>query len=145
MLRQSAAAFAAAFLLAGLAAPQALASDAVGLWRMQNGKVTVKIVDCGDTICGSIAALKNPISKIDGKPKVDRANPDPAKRARPLIGLTVLSGMKPAGDGKWKGTIYNPDDGNSYSATVTLGSGTITVQGCVAGILCKSNTFVKAN
>jgi uncharacterized protein (DUF2147 family) len=117
-----------------------------GTWSMSNGKVTVKVSSCnGDGLCARIVGLKEPISKIDGKPKVDRENPDPSKRTRPLIGLSILIGMKATGDGTWKGAIYNPDDGNTYSATVRQNGDTMKVQGCVAAILCKTNTFVKVN
>ncbi|MFT3987689.1 DUF2147 domain-containing protein [Aestuariivirga sp.] len=145
MIRMSITAIAMSVVVAGSALSPALASDAAGLWRMQNGKVTVRVTDCGGTICGSIAGLKEPISKIDGKPKVDRENPDPSKRARPLMGLPVLGGMKPTGDGQWKGTIYNPDDGNTYNATVTMDGNVMKVKGCVAGFLCKTNVFAKIN
>ena len=126
-------------------AGSAVAEEAAGLWSMANGKVTVKVRSCGGTICGTIAGLKEPISKIDGKPKVDRENPDPSLRKRPLIGLPILIGMKPAGEATWKGAIYNPDDGNTYSATVTLDGSRMKVKGCVAGILCKTNSFVRLN
>ena len=114
-----------------------------GTWSM--GKVTVKVTECGPGICANIVALKEPISKIDGKPKVDRENPVAAKRSRPLIGLAVMNGMKPAGEGKWKGTIYNPDDGKTYAATVRLSGDSMKVQGCVAGIFCKTNNFTRIN
>ncbi len=131
-------------MVMSLAGP-AVAEEAAGLWSMANGKVMVKVRPCGGTICGTIAGLKEPISKIDGKPKVDRENPDPALRQRPLIGLTILIGMKPAGEDTWKGAIYNPDDGNTYSATLTLDGSKMKVKGCVAGILCKTNNFVRLN
>ena len=131
-------------MVMSLAGP-AVAEEAAGLWSMANGKVMVKVRPCGGTICGTIAGLKEPISKIDGKPKVDRENPDPALRQRPLIGLTILIGMKPAGEDTWKGAIYNPDDGNTYSATLTLDGARMKVKGCVAGILCKTNNFVRLN
>ena len=114
-----------------------------GTWSM--GKVTVKVTDCGGGLCGTIVGLKEPISKIDGKPKVDRENPDEAKRTRPLIGLPILIDMKPAGDAKWQGAIYNPDDGRTYSATVKLNGDTMKVQGCVASVFCKTNNFVRIN
>ena len=123
----------------------AKASDVSGIWAMSNGKVTVKVSDCGGNLCARIVGLKEPISKIDGKPKVDRENPDAAKRKRPLIGLSILIGMKPNGDGQWKGAIYNPDDGKTYRATVVHNGKTMKVKGCVAGIFCKTNTFVKSN
>jgi uncharacterized protein (DUF2147 family) len=119
----------------------AVADTPYGVWTM--GKVTVKLRACGANLCATIVGLKEPISKIDGKPKVDRENPDAAKRKRPLIGLSILLGMKPAGENKWKGAIYNPDDGKTYSASVTVNGDKMKVTGCVAGILCKVNNFVR--
>jgi uncharacterized protein (DUF2147 family) len=130
-------------LSALLISPAAHAQEANGTWSM--GKVTVKVAECGSNLCAKIVALAEPISKIDGKPKVDRENPDAAKRTRPLIGLTVMSGMKSAGDGTWKGRIYNPDDGKTYNATMRLSGDTMKVQGCVLGVLCKTNTFARLN
>jgi len=138
------AALALTLLTVSLAAP-ALADAPSGVWSMSNGKVTVKVDDCGGKLCAQIIGLKEPISKIDGKPKVDRENPDPAKRKRPLIGLSILIDMKPAGENLWQGAIYNPDDGKTYSATVVNEGDKMKVKGCVAGIFCKTNTFVRAN
>ena len=135
----------AAFLAAMFAAAPLAQATPDGVWAMTNGKVRVKISDCGDNLCARIVGLAQPISKIDGKPKVDRENPDAAKRQRPLIGLSILIGMKPAGDGLWKGAIYNPDDGKVYSGTVSHSGDTIKVKGCVAGVFCRTNTFVKVN
>lgn len=126
-------------------ATTALAADVQGVWSMTNGKVTVKVAPCGGALCATIVGLKEPISKIDGKPKVDRENPDPKLRTRPLMGLPLLIGMKPSGDGQWKGAIYNPDDGKTYSATLKLDGNTMKVQGCVLSVLCKTNNFVRAN
>ena len=85
------------------ATPALAAQTPIGIWSM--GKVTVKVVNCGGGLCANIVALKEPISKIDGKPKVDRENPNPAMRNRPLIGLAVISGMKPAGEAAWQGAL----------------------------------------
>ena len=124
-----------------LATPALAGPD--GTWAMSDGKVTVKVDQCGGNLCAHIIALKEPISKIDGKPKVDRENPDPDKRQRPLIGLSILIGMKPAGQDLWQGAIYNPDDGKTYSATVKSSGKTMKVKGCVAAVFCKTNTFVR--
>ena len=128
-----------------IAATSSFAAEPAGIWSMSNGKVTVKVSACGNNLCARIVALKEPISKIDGKPKVDRENPDPALRDRPLIGLAILIGMKSKGGGLWKGAIYNPDDGKTYSATVTHAGDSMKVKGCVAGIFCKTNTFARAD
>ena len=145
MLKMMRLGFLAAVLVVAVPLGQALAKagEPYGTWSM--GKVTIKVTDCGGGLCGTIVGLKEPISKIDGKPKVDRENPDTDRRQRPLIGLSILIGMKPAGDGKWQGAIYNPDDGKTYSATVRHDGGTMKVKGCVASVFCKTNTFVKAD
>src|SRR6476660_2272707 len=88
----------------------ALADDPSGVWRLDSGKVTVKVEQCGAELCANIVGLKEPTYK-DGTPKIDRHNVDPALRKRPLMGLNVLSDMKPSGENSWKGAIYNADDG----------------------------------
>ena len=135
----------ASILLCAASGGSALAANPEGVWSMTNGKVTVSVDECGGNLCATIVGLKEPISKIDGKPKVDRENPDPAKRQRPLIGLSILIGMKPAGDNLWKGAIYNPADGRTYSATVSQNGDQMKVKGCVAGVFCKSMKFIRVD
>lgn len=135
-------AMAVALGVAALAGP-ALADEAAGVWRLDNGKVTVRVSPCGGNLCGTVVALKKPFDK-KGNPRLDKENPNASLRSRPVIGLTILSNMKPAGSNSWKGTIYNPDDGNTYASNMRLqGSGVMKVKGCVAGVFCKTMKFVK--
>jgi uncharacterized protein (DUF2147 family) len=131
----------------GLAAGtgSALADGATGTWRMSNGKVTVRVAPCGGGLCGRVVALKK--SHDDkGRPRLDKENPNPSLRQRPVIGLTILSNMRSDGQGTWSGTIYNPDDGNTYSSSMQLvGPSTMKVNGCVAGVLCKTMKFVRVD
>jgi uncharacterized protein (DUF2147 family) len=122
----------------------AFAADPSGTWRLDNGKITVKVRQCGGEVCANIVGLKEPTYK-DGKAKIDKYNKNPALRNRPLMGLAVLSNMKPTGDGTWAGNIYNADDGRTYNATMTMSGNTMKLKGCVAGIFCKTNTFKKVN
>lgn len=120
-------------------------SDATGLWRLADGKVTVRVANCGSAMCGTVVGLKKPRDD-KGRPRLDKENPDPALRARPVIGLTILRNMNAAGDGYWTGTIYNPDDGRTYRSRMKLqGADTMTVNGCVAAVFCRSMTFVRVD
>jgi uncharacterized protein (DUF2147 family) len=105
------------------------------------------VSDCGgNKLCGKVVWLNEPIDRDTGKPKTDKRNSDPAKRTRPLLGVPVVNGMAPNGDNKWSGKIYNADDGKTYDAHVTLVSdNAMRVQGCVLGILCKSQTWTRAD
>ena len=63
-----------------------------------------------------------------------------------MIGLTILSNMRANGQGTWSGTIYNPDDGNTYSSSMQLlGPSTMKVNGCVVGVFCKSMKFIRVD
>ncbi len=111
-----------------------------GLWRLSSGKLTVKISYCNaPKICANIHALSKPKDKR-GNPKLDRENPNPTLRKRPVIGLTIMSGMKPKGSNSWTGTIYNADDGRTYSAEATLSGNRLQVKGCWA-FFCKKLKF----
>jgi uncharacterized protein (DUF2147 family) len=127
--------------LAGLGIPAA-AETATGIWRMSNGKVTVKVTPCGANLCGTVVGLKKPRDD-KGRPRLDKENPNPALRSRPVIGLTILSNMKAGGNGRWTGTIYNPDDGNTYRSEMKLQNpNTMKVDGCVA-VFCRSMKFIR--
>lgn len=68
--------------------------------------------------------MRNP-NEDDGRPKLDTNNPDPAKRARPVLGIALLQGFvrAPGEDNVWKdGRIYNPEDGQLYRCILTLES-----------------------
>ena len=114
-----------------------------GIWKLNSGKVTVRIAPCGPSLCGAIVGLAKPLDK-KGRPKVDKENPNKSLRSRPLMGLPILANMKPAGDNRWRGTIYNADDGRTYSSYMKLSGNNMKVKGCV-GPFCKTMVFVRLN
>jgi uncharacterized protein (DUF2147 family) len=128
--------------LTALGGPASAGEDATGVWKMANGKVTVKVTRCGAHLCGKVVALRKPRDD-KGRIRRDKENPNPALRSRPVVGLTILSNMKSAGDGHWTGTIYNPDDGNTYRSELRLqNANTMKVDGCVS-VFCRSMNFVR--
>jgi uncharacterized protein (DUF2147 family) len=139
-------AFIIAIAAAWLAAPSANAqgaTDPTGVWQTQAGDARVKVSKCGGGICGVIVGLKDPIDPATGKPQVDDKNPNPALKKRPMIGLSLFSGMQPAGPGKWSGQIYNADDGSSYASSVSVaGPNALKVEGCV-GALCGGENWTR--
>jgi uncharacterized protein (DUF2147 family) len=101
----------------------ALAEDASpgGFWVTEGGESHIEIRQCGAYLCGTIVWMKEPLDGT-GQPKTDRLNPDPIARARPLLGLEILSNFAPAAEpGQWEeGLIYSPRDGHVYRANLTL-------------------------
>jgi len=116
-----------------VAAGTALA-DPKGLWLAQDG-ARVRVASCGRALCATIASPKSAIDPATGAPWIDKNNPDPAQRGRPLVGVAVLSSMMPDGPGKWSGQLYNADNGQSYEGhLIELDRRTIRVEGCAIGI-----------
>jgi uncharacterized protein (DUF2147 family) len=132
--------------IALLAAP-ALAADAKGTWLTEPGTSRIRIADCGGTLCGTIVWLKETNDPETGKPKLDKANADSSKRSRPLMGTTIVIGMKPAGTDKWSGQVYNAEDGKTYSGSITMqGANALKLEGCaLGGFLCKPQSWTRAN
>src|SRR5215211_5365984 len=134
-------------VLALTASGAALAADPNGTWLTQTGTSRIKVADCGGALCGTIVWLKEPNDPDTGKPKTDKNNSDASKRSRPLIGVQIVLGMKPAGPDKWTGQVYNAEDGKTYSGNLTFsGGGSLQLQGCaLGGLLCKGQTWTKVN
>jgi uncharacterized protein (DUF2147 family) len=125
----------------------AFAAEPNGTWLTQTGGSRIRIADCGGALCGTIVWLKEPNDPDTGKPKTDKNNSDAAKRSRPLLGVQIVLGMKPAGAGKWTGQVYNAEDGKTYSGNLTFtGGDSLQLQGCaLGGLVCKSQTWTKVN
>ena len=101
-------------------------SGILGTWKTEMDESKVEIFMCGEKICGKIIWLKTPvyIDSSDGKvgtPIIDRKNPDPALKSRPLIGLLVMDGFTKQDDNTWgNGTCYDPKSGNTYRGKIHL-------------------------
>ncbi len=144
MVRRFALAVVILAALFGVSPTHAQGVEPSGTWLTQAGDAKVKITRCGGGICGVIVWLKEPYDTATGQPATDSKNPDRALARRPLIGLTLFSGMPPSGPNKWSGPIYNADDGSSYASHIAVsGPDTLRVEGCV-GTLCGGETWTRA-
>ena len=113
------------------------AEDAAGVWETASGGY-VQLYEEGDTWKGKIVGSKS------GKARYDKNNPDESKRDRRLLGITVLDGLKYAGNGEFEGgTIYDPNNSKTYKAKATqTGPDTIEARGYIGiSLIGKSQTW----
>jgi uncharacterized protein (DUF2147 family) len=116
-----------------------------GTYWTEDAISQVEFYPCEGATCGRIVWMQKPLDK-KGRPLVDKRNPDPALRTVPLMGLTILSALRPSGEANtWEGQVYNPRDGNTYPVTVTIESESqIKVRGCgFAGLICRSQQWAR--
>ena len=130
----------------------ARAADPSGTWLNEDKDGIIQIGDCGilrksppvGALCGVVVWIRDAIDPATGKPPVDKKNADPALRNRPIMGLQVLTQMRPSKTpNRWEGSVYNIDDGRTYAGSLTLGGdGHLRVEGCVA-IACSGETWTR--
>ncbi len=118
------------FVVLAVAIPCLAANDPnaiVGVWYNQAKDAKIDIAKCGDTYCGKIIWLKEPNypagsrDGTPGTPKLDHNNPVAAKKKTPVMGLQIVTGFKYAGENLWNdGKVYDPKNGKTYSAKMTL-------------------------
>lgn len=132
----------AACLAAVLALPAscfAAAEDAIGTWKDTETGATTQIYSCGTGICIKV------VTPSKGR-EVDNNNPDPALKGRSMAGVVIMTGAEKNGNDRWKGQLYNSEDGNTYTGFVIVNSkDEVKLEGCVlAGIICKSRIWRRA-
>ena len=117
----------------------ARADDALGHWSTPARHGVVDITTCGQSVCGHLQSSDAINANADAR---DTHNANATLRSQPLKGLAMLTGFVRAENGWTGGTIYNPEDGHTYRATMTLsGANTLIVKGCVIWPLCKTQTW----
>ena len=117
----------------------------VGRWMTPGAAAVVEIAPCSGAtgLCGTIRWLWDGLDD-KGRPRLDTQNADTALRTRPLVGLSILSGMTRTTNGGWEGRVYNPEDGQTYRATLRRpGTDTLTIEGCVL-FICQKQVWRSA-
>ncbi len=103
-----------------------------GLWYNETKSAKVRIFKATNgKFYGKVEWLAEPDGK-NGKPKTDANNPDKSKRSEPILGLIIMKGFHtPKNDVYEGGTIYDPNNGKTYSCKITHKGNTLDVRGYI--------------
>ncbi len=133
-------------LISNAFAQQTTKNAIVGTWTVQDGSAKVKIEMNNGKYSGKMVWIKNPNDK-NGMPLVDSKNPEASLRNRSQMGLTLLENFAYDEENLWTGgTVYNPDDGKTYSCKITMKDNqSIEVRGYVGiSLFGKTETWKRA-
>lgn len=117
-------------LLAAITVPATAGSrhGLEGHWRNAKGSVIVEVAPCGDALCGTVSWASAHNRERGTTP-----------------GIRVLSDLRPAGDGSYKGRAFEPKRNIRGSAIVTQdGSNVMVVKGCAMwSLVCKEQRWTR--
>jgi uncharacterized protein (DUF2147 family) len=117
-----------------------------GTWYNEEKTGKIQFFKQGDKINGKIVWIKDP--NENGKPRLDKENPDAKLKTRPILGMMNLKNFKTTGKGIWEdGEVYDPKNGKTYSCKMTLVSPTqLDVRGFIGiSIIGRTSKFTKAD
>lgn len=120
----------------------------VGLWKTiddetKQEKSHVRIVESGGVLTGRIEKLLDP-AKQDSR--CDKCTDE--RKDKPVVGMTILSGVRKNEDGsRWDGgTILDPNNGQVYKVRLTPKDGgrALDVRGYIgAPLLGRTQTWIR--
>ena len=132
------------FFLCAVCFSQTVTADMViGTWLTENGKAKVQIYKEGTKYNGKIVWLKDP-NYDNGDPKVDKNNSDKTKQSVRILGLNLLKGFVFDEDQWEDGTIYDPENGKTYSCKITYRDGKLDLRGYIGiSLIGRTQTWFK--
>lgn len=142
--------FCVALFIAGLSTiANADQMSPVGSWstiddKTHQPKSVVRITETGGVLSGTVEKIIDP-AKQDSKCD-DCANDDPRK-GKPVIGMTILTGLKKEGDNVYGGgQILDPNNGKTYNAKVTVidGGKKLEMRGSIL-FFGRTQTWIRVN
>lgn len=103
--------------------------------------MAAKAADGSTVHTGKLVWLKEPMR--DGKPLGDVNNADAAQRARPLVGIEVLSGFKATAAGWSGGMVYAPRAGKNFPADLSMAPDGRLQLRIKAGMMTKTDCWTR--
>lgn len=94
-----------------------------GLWKTIDdktgkAKALVRITEVNGELQGKIEKLFIEAEGVDKNPKCDKCEGE--RKDQPIIGMTILYGLKKDGDEYSGGKILDPNNGKTYSSKLSL-------------------------
>lgn len=136
-----------ALLLSVFSTPLFAQSDPIEhLWYNQEKTAKIQVYKARDgRFYGKIVWLKEPDE--NGRPRIDKNNPNASQRNAPLMGLLVLKGFKKDGSNLYSGgTIYDPKNGKTYSCKINFKGNELDVRGYVGiSLIGRTTTWTLAD
>jgi len=103
------------------------ANAILGIWFTEVKDAKIEVYKKANKYYGRAIWLAEPKDE-DGKEVVDEHNPNESLNNRPILGIDILIGFV-YDDGEWNGRIYDPKNGETYTAKLWMEGRSLKVRG----------------
>ena len=136
------------FLVTALSAPAWGQESPVGLWQTISDRTgqadgLVRIVEVNGEYLGTVVAVFSPPAE-SSNPLCEECKGE--LKNKPIVGMTILRGVKRSPDGYSAGEILDPDEGRMYRCRIALidGGRKLDVRGYVGiPLFGRSQTWIR--
>jgi uncharacterized protein (DUF2147 family) len=106
-----------------------------GRWTSPKRNLIINVAQCGAAHCGTVV-WASPLAKEQAR-----------KSGTPnLVGKQLITGVRPDGQGGYKGRAFVPKQNIHATATIQhAGPNAMVVKGCALGVICKSQRWTRLN
>lgn len=119
--------------LAVLAAPASATAKSPLEGRWKKGKLEIQIAPCGRELCGTV---------VKASPK-QQAKAERGSDTE-LIGARLIKDIDKTGPNTYRASVFLPDRNvHARGSIKQVSANTLSVRGCVLGVICKSSTWVR--
>ena len=96
--------------------------DILGNWFNEDKSIKIQFAKYENLYYANIIWMSEPKDK-EGNAKLDKNNPDPQKRNNPIVGLTIVWGLKFSDNGWSDGYVYSPQKGMIVNCDIHVDKG----------------------
>lgn len=119
--------------LAVLASPASATAKSPIEGRWKKGNLVVQIAPCGRELCGTVVRASE-----KQQAKAERGS------GTDLIGARLIKDIDKTGPNTYRASVFLPQRNMHAKGTIKqVSSDKLAVRGCVLGVVCKSQTWVR--
>jgi uncharacterized protein (DUF2147 family) len=118
-----------------------------GTWLTEDGASKIHFERCGVGLCGRLVWLRGPNDPMTAKPLLDKQISDRTKRSRTLLGMVILTKIRPIRPLEWSARAYSAEDFRTHDVTLTLTlPKQLVLKGCALwGFMCRMERWTRVD
>jgi uncharacterized protein (DUF2147 family) len=83
-----------------------------GVWLTESGNFEIEIAPCGAALCGKVSKV------LANHAMAGSGMSSPSNNTGAMLGRNILTDLRPTGNGSFRGSIFNRENGKTYDCEI---------------------------